>query len=119
LKSKLRQQKAVVNFILWSYCKSVYVLQVQINLTLPFHWCNFVKEINTIVEKKDLTAEEKLEKIIDLMNKDKADSININILKNIIGIDPAYHKKRSKPFMPGIEYKVYHKNNEYKENFIS
>ena len=53
------------------------------------------------------------------MNKDKADSININILKNIIGSDSAYHKKRSKPFMPGIEYKVYHKNNGYKENFIS
>lgn len=71
------------------------------------------------MEKKLLTAEEKLQKIIDLMNKDKADSININILKNVIGIDPDYHKKRSKPFMPGIEYKVYHKNNEYKENFIS
>lgn len=53
------------------------------------------------------------------MNKDKADSININILKNVIGVDPDYHKKRSKPFMPGIENKVNHKNNEYKENFIS
>jgi hypothetical protein len=71
------------------------------------------------VEKKVLTAEEKLQKIIDLMNKDKADSININILKNIIGIETAYHKKRSKPFMPGIEYKEFHKSNGYKENFIS
>jgi hypothetical protein len=71
------------------------------------------------VERKELTAEEKLQKIIDLMNKDKADSININILKNIIGIDPAYHKKRSKSFMPSLEYKGFHKNNGYKENFIS
>jgi hypothetical protein len=78
-----------------------------------------LQKIKEIVEKEELTAEEKLQKIIDLMNKDKADSININILKNIIGIETAYHKKRSKPFMPSVEYKVYHKNNEYKENFIS
>lgn len=88
-------------------------------MTLAFNWCNFAKYVKEIVEKEALTAEEKLQKIIDLMNKDKADSININILKNIIGTETAYHKKRSKPFMPGIEYRVYHKNNEYKENFIS
>jgi hypothetical protein len=70
------------------------------------------------VEKRELTTEEKLRKIIDLINKYKADTININILKNIIGNDFA-SQKRSKPFMPGIVYKVSPKNNEYKENYIS
>lgn len=71
------------------------------------------------MENKDLTTEEKLQRIVDLMSKEKADAINVDILKKIIGTYPAYPKNRSKSYLQGSANKVSQKNYEYKENYIS
>lgn len=77
------------------------------------------KENNSNSEEKEVTPEEKLQKIIDLIIEDKSDNISINKLKDIIGIEPTFHKNVSKPFMPSTAYKEFHNSKEYKENYIS
>ncbi len=71
------------------------------------------------MEKIELTTEEKLQKIIDQITKNESDYISVKKLMDIIGIEPNYIKKRSKPFMPSEVYKEFHASKEYKENYIS
>ena len=71
------------------------------------------------MKKKEVTPAEKLQKIIDLIIQDKSDNISINKLKDIIDIEPTFHKNVSKPYMPSAVYKEFHNSKEYKENYIS
>ncbi|MBG0860938.1 MAG: hypothetical protein IQL11_15675 [Bacteroidales bacterium] len=68
---------------------------------------------------KELTPEEKLQKIIVCINENQADYISVNKLKDIIGIESTSKTRQSKLFMPGVVYKEYHESKEYKENYIS
>jgi len=71
------------------------------------------------VEKKELTPEEKLQKIIDQINENESDYISAKKIMDIIGIDPTFHKKHSILYIPSEIYKEFHETKEYKENYIS
>lgn len=69
--------------------------------------------------QKELTPEEKLQKIIDYIIENKSDYVSVSKLMDIIGIESTLYKKQSKFYMPSKVYKEFHEWEEYKENFIS
>lgn len=68
---------------------------------------------------KELTAEEKLQRIIDQITEVKSDSISVNKLKDIIGIGSGRGRHAGNPYITGMVYKEYENVMEYKESYIS
>jgi negative regulator of genetic competence, sporulation and motility len=69
--------------------------------------------------QKELTPEEKLQKIIDYIIENKSDYVSVSKLMDIIGIESTLYKKQSIFYMPSKVNKEFHECEEYKENFIS
>lgn len=71
------------------------------------------------MKRKELTPEEKLQKIINQIIEERSDYISVNKLMDIIGIEPTLRKNIRNPYMPSTYYKKAHMCEEYKENYIS
>ncbi len=71
------------------------------------------------MEKRGLTPEEKLRKILSEINEAKSNYISINKLRDIIGVENSLHKNVPDPYGSGGIHKEFHSSNEYIENCIS
>ena len=82
-----------------------------------FDRLNIVHKI--LMGRKELTPEEKLQKITKEIIGAKSNYINVNKLVEIIGFDNPFHENVSNPYISREGYKELHNTNEYKENYIS
>jgi negative regulator of genetic competence, sporulation and motility len=77
------------------------------------------KKKAVVETQKELTPEEKLQKIIDYIIENKSDYVSVSKLMDIISIESTFYKKQLKFYMPNKINKEFHESEEYKENYIS
>ena len=68
---------------------------------------------------KELTAEEKLLKILNEINEARSNYISVNKLIDIIGTKSPFFKNITNPYESREENREFHSSDTYIENYIS